>query len=601
MNTRLHYLFAVIYLFFISAFSSDAFGQGGVITTYAGGGTATASGVPATSAYIRQTGGVTVDGVGNVYFSDTFRTIRKIDPVTGTVTTIAGLMSGGWSGYTGDGGPATAAEITANWLCTDAAGNIYMSGVNRVRKVNVATGIITTVAGNGSMSYSGDGGPATAAGLPMVEGIWVDGANNLYVCSDKRVRKVDGVTGIISTVAGNGLATFSGDGGPATAAGVDATDICMNAAGELLITGRNHHRVRSVSTTGIITTIAGTGVGAASGDGGPATAAGLNAPYGIAIDVAGNIYLSFYWATGVRRIDAATGTISTVIGGTGSTSVSGTGALCTEVRPKQIASDPTGSIYGATNFQTIFKAVVTPTAFSSSIATFNSSSNCASSAFWVTTTVGGPSLSLQTYFGDGTDAIFPMTSSSCPLTPGFAYAFHSYAVGGTYTVKHVLLNAGVRVDSVTFSHTYALCREAQVSMFLDRNSNCVSDPTEYLNIGPVSVEVDSVGVPVDTVVTLGGLYYDMYGVNGDIYDFKVISHHPLFAPSCPTSGIVSDTVLGATSSQRKYIGFDCGGTGTDLIVSVSARASWFRATTSAWVRNYAASESSPRPTRWCQF
>jgi uncharacterized repeat protein (TIGR01451 family) len=593
MNRHRHSLVVVTFFFLFSTAWSDAFGQGGVVTTIAGGGTATGSGVPATSAYIVQTGGVTVDAVGNVYFTDTFRTIKKIDAITGTVTTIAGIMTGGWSAYTGDGGPATAAEITANWICTDAAGNIYMSGVNRVRKVDMATGIITTVAGNGSYTTSGDGGPATAAGIPFAEGIWVDGANNLYVCSDKRVRRVDGVTGTISTVAGNGSSTFSGDGGPATAAGLDASGICMNAAGELLITGRNHHRVRSVSAAGIITTIAGTGVSGASGDGGPATAAGLEAPYGIALDFAGNIYLSSYWASGVRRIDAATGIISTVIGGTGATSVSGTPALCTQVGPQQLACDAAGNLYGATDLHTIFKAAVVPAAVSATIATFNDNSNCASSVFWVTTTAGGPSMSVQTYFGDGTDAVFPMTSSTCPLTSGFAYASHNYAVGGVYTVKHVLINAGVRVDSVTFSHTYSLCREARVSLYLDKNSNCVRDASEYLNIGPVAIEVDSVGVPVDTVVTLGGLYYDMYGAGGDIYDFKVIAHHPLFTPSCPASGVVSDTVIGATSPREKTIGFDCGGSGTDLNISVYTRARWYQGKTYAWVRNYACDTVSP--------
>ncbi|MBX2906700.1 MAG: T9SS type A sorting domain-containing protein [Taibaiella sp.] len=593
MNIRLlHSLAGLFFLFFLVA-SGEAFGQGGVITTFAGGGTATGSGGPATGAYIVQTGGVTVDAIGNVYFTDTFKTIKKVDAVTGTVTTIAGSMTGGWSGFTGDGGPASAAEITANWLCTDASGNIYLSGVNRVRKIDIVTGIITTVAGNGSYSTSGDGGPATAAGLPFAGAIWVDPSNNVYVCTDNRVRRVDGTTGIISTVAGTGSTTFSGDGGPATAAGLDATGICMTAAGELVITGRTHNRVRMVSVGGIITTIAGTGSSTASGDGGPATAAGLSAPYGIALDGAGNIYLSSYWSTGVRRIDAGTGIISTVIGGTGGASVAGTGALCTTVRPVQLASNVVGSIYGAIDFNTIFKAVVTPAAFSSSIATFNSSTNCASSAFWVTTTAGGPSLSIQTYFGDGTDVIAPMTASICPLTPGYAYFNHNYAVGGTYTVKHVLINAGIRVDSVTFSYNYSLCREAHLSLYLDTNSNCVRDPHEYLNIGSVTVEVDSVGVPVDTVVTLGGLYYDMYGTSGDIYDFKIIAHHPLFTPSCPMSGVVSDTVIGATSSYEKTMGFDCGGTGTDLAVSVGARAAWFRAKAYAWVRNYACDTVSP--------
>lgn len=260
---------------------------------------------------------VAVDGDGNVLISDSSNgRIRKVSASSGLVTTVAG--TGNTSDDSGDGGPAVEAGFYAlpRGLALDNAGNLLITTYTRVRRVDAATGIITTVAGTSNAGFSGDGGPATAAALQEPSDVIIDGAGNVYIVDtgNHRIRRVDAVTGIITTVAGSGLATGAlGDGGPATSASLNRPQsIALDEAGNLLIADYYHFRVRRVdAATGVITTIAGNGATSASGDGGPASAAGLGAPAGIVLDDAGHLYLT---STGqVRRIDAATGIITTVV------------------------------------------------------------------------------------------------------------------------------------------------------------------------------------------------------------------------------------------------------------------------------------------------
>jgi type IX secretion system substrate protein/NHL repeat-containing protein len=241
--------------------------------------------------------GVAFDVFGNLYItnlSDNY--VRKIT-TAGSYYIFAGNGTGG---YTGDGGPATAAELhqTAGVAC-DMAGNVYISDYsnNRIRMVNTA-GIISTFAGGGS-SGLGDGGPATAAGLGSPEGLCFDGAGNLYIADlgNNRIRKVN-TAGIITTVAGNGTLGYAGDGGQATAAALQyPMGVSFDAIGNMYIADQSNDRIRRVSTAGIISTIAGNGYDAPSsggyaGDGGPATAAELNHPSGVGFDAAGNLYIA---------------------------------------------------------------------------------------------------------------------------------------------------------------------------------------------------------------------------------------------------------------------------------------------------------------------
>lgn len=280
----------------------------GYIYTVAGNGTNgySGDGGPATSAEISQATGVAVDTSGNLYIADLDNSvIRRVD-AAGIITTVAG---NGTAGYAGDGGPATSAELAFPFgVATDASGNIYIADTANdvIRKVNTA-GIITTVAGNGTAGYSGDGGPATSAELNTPISAALDTAGNLYIAdsANNTIRKVD-TAGIITTAAGNGAAGYSGDGGPAINAELDTPfGAALSPSGNLYIADSYNNVVRRVDTTGIITTVAGTGTAGYSGDGGPATSAELNGTYGVALDAFGNLYIADANNSVIRLVAAA--------------------------------------------------------------------------------------------------------------------------------------------------------------------------------------------------------------------------------------------------------------------------------------------------------
>jgi hypothetical protein len=274
-----------------------------------------------------------LDNAGNLIVADAQSAqIRKVDVKTGVVTTIAGT----WPGFFGDGGPATEARFDHPWgVAVDTAGNILIAdyGNNRIRKIDAASKKVTTVAGNGSADFSGDEGPAIASGLPLPNGVATDAAGNLYIADwanndVNRVRKVEAETGIIRTVVGTGHCSPVGDGGPATSAGLCAPfGIATDSSGNVYIADGTAGRIRMLAvSTGIITTLAGNegspGAGGFSGDGGPAGSAKLNLPSSVAVDEAGNVFIADTGNNRVRKIDAGSGIITT-IAGNGSPSSSG--------------------------------------------------------------------------------------------------------------------------------------------------------------------------------------------------------------------------------------------------------------------------------------
>jgi len=279
---------------------------GGTISTIAGmGGIGAYSGDggPATDAHLNFPQGVGVDKRGNLYIADQFNNvIRKVD-TSGIITTCAG---NGGIGFSGNGVPATDATL---WhpadVGVDSSGNIFFVDQDNsvVRKVN-SIGIITTVAGNDTAGYRGDNGPATAAKLNFPEGIAVDPAGNVFVADlyNHRVRKING-SGTITTVAGNGVSGFGGDGFAATAANLfQPSAVALDSLGNIYIADANNDRIRKVSPSGIITTIAGNGMYGTSGDGGLATAAELSTPKGVAVNSSGNVFIADFNNSKVREI-----------------------------------------------------------------------------------------------------------------------------------------------------------------------------------------------------------------------------------------------------------------------------------------------------------
>ncbi|HTS29083.1 MAG TPA: IPT/TIG domain-containing protein [Bryobacteraceae bacterium] len=279
--------------------------SGGNINTIAGNGTGgfAGDGGAATSAEIYDPQGIAVDSSGNLYIADTNNNVIRKVASGGSISTIAGSNLTG-AGYV-DNPVATNGQFSLPvGIAVDSSGNIYISessntngsvaGNNRIRKVS-SSGALTTYGGNGVVGSSGDNGPATTAHLSNPLGLAVDKAGNLYIADtgNHKIRRIAAGTGIITTVAGTGFAGFSGDGGPAINAQLNSpTGVAVDAAGNLYIADKLNFRIRMVSTSGIITTIAGKAASGYSGDGGPATSATLRFPTGVAVDSSGNVYVA---------------------------------------------------------------------------------------------------------------------------------------------------------------------------------------------------------------------------------------------------------------------------------------------------------------------
>lgn len=306
--------------------------QVGIIRNVAGNGNSLFSGdgIPASTAAIGSPYQISQDANGNLFIADTGTSrIRRVDAATGLISTVAG------GGVGNDGGLATQALLTSPCgVRVDASGNIYFSEScitssggagpsfttgNRVRRVDASTGIITTVVGNGLAGYNGDGILATSASLNLPAGIALDTQGNLYIADSQnhRIRRVNLATQSIATVAGNGVAGFSGDNNLAVLASLNnPVSVAVDAAGNLWIADLANQRIRKVdAASGIIRTVGGTGVAGFNGDGIPATAANLSFPLDLAADTSGNVYFSDGSNQRIRRIDGVTGVISTVVGG----------------------------------------------------------------------------------------------------------------------------------------------------------------------------------------------------------------------------------------------------------------------------------------------
>jgi DNA-binding beta-propeller fold protein YncE len=336
-----------------------------IITTAIGTGDKgfAGDGGPATEALLNSPFDVAFDRAGNLYFSDTFNhRIRRVEAATGIISTVAG---NGEAGFSGDGGPATAASLNEPYgVVVDRASNLYTADRlnRRVRRVDVRSGVITTLAGTGEVAYSGDGGPASQAGLAEPNGLALDPAERLlYIAdvADHRVRVVDLASGVIDTFAGTGVAEHGGDGGPAREARIfGARAVKIAPDGTAYILERQGSSLRAVdAATSIISTIAGTTGRGYSGDGGPAAAAVFDAPKEMALDRDGSLLIVDTENHAIRHIDRASGIVTTIAGGRRGSH--GDGGAATEAgldRPHGAVVGPEGAIYfGDTNNHRIRK------------------------------------------------------------------------------------------------------------------------------------------------------------------------------------------------------------------------------------------------------
>jgi uncharacterized repeat protein (TIGR01451 family) len=530
------------------------YAQPGYITRFAGTGAAGYSGDGglATAAEMTALGGVRVDNSGNTYIFAN-RT-RKVDQ-WGIITTIAGNGTS-----TADGIPATAADIIFDNgnIFVDNSGSIYFSERARIRKIDASTGIISTVAGNGATGISGDGGPATAAHVSIPCGIHKDASGNLYFsdANNARIRKVS-TSGIITTIAGQASGGSAGDGGPASAAWLNwPHGLCSDAAGNLYIADRWNNSVRKIDASGIITTIAGTGSPSFTGDGGPATAAGLNLPSDVCMDSHNNLYIADASNKRIRKITPA-GTISTVAGGgtlpSGTENVPATNT--TFDSPTRITIDHNDNLYitdaGLNKIFVLNGLGGTPIATTGNFSVYLRTT-CGNTEFTISPASYSPTLSVKTWFGDGhiQNDLFVYSNN--------AWFTHAYNMTGTYTVKHILFDGSSPIDSVSYSYINQFCRTFQVKVFVDENYNSIYDTaTDHLNVLPIVFAVDSSGITIDSVTSTSCLSYGIQAPVGTVYTFRPATLPAGLVVSSSGPGVVTYTVTAASVAPQGYLAVNC--------------------------------------------
>lgn len=457
-------------ILFLALFFCSVIGNAQTINTVAGNGTSgfSGDGGAATSAQLHSPTGIAFDATGNMYIADAFNhRIRKVNS-SGIITTIAGT---GVAGFSGNGGPATSAKLNGpTALAFDASGNLYIvdDGNECIRMVN-SSGTISTFAGIGTVpGYSGDGGAATSATLWAPKSIAIDVNNNVYIAdnANDRIRKVN-TSGIISTVAGNGTNGFGGDGGLATSANLNAPHgICVDALGNIYIFDSGNNRIRKVNSSGIISTFAGNGVAGYSGDGGLATSAQLNSGYipsllasNLSMDLSGNLYIPDIVNYRIRVVNTS-GIIST-IAGTGTTGYSGDGGPATSAKitnAEGVAVDGCGNLYIADYSNCRIRKVDMPCPVNAGPNTndYNSSGNfliCMGTQIGTTPIMGGLTYSWT-----------PNTALSCtncaqPVATNTATQVYTLTVNGTCctattsTVQVTTLTATPLTASITAVNT----------------------------------------------------------------------------------------------------------------------------------------------------
>nr|WP_286672297.1 cadherin-like beta sandwich domain-containing protein [Cohnella hashimotonis] len=432
----------------------------GKIITVAGTGTDGYSGDGglATLAELSEPSALALDHQGNLYFVDDFKRVRKVDKTTLKIITVAGT---GTSGYSGDGDLATAAQLKLpDAIVFDSHDNMYIGdNYGVVRKVD-ASGYISTVAGNMSGMDQGDGFPATSARLRSVLALAVDSHDNLYIAdqADNKIRKVDASTGIISTAAGDGTQGFSGDGDLATNAQIARPEgIAVDSDDNLYISDSLNNRIRKVNASGYISTVAGGGI---EGDGALATLAYLSYPTQLSVDAGGNLYIADSDESRIRQVDTS-GFITTVAG-TGTAGYSGEGGDATSAKlnqPYGTAVDSSGYLYIADGGNHRIRRVGPPS-HDTNLSGLHLSSGSLSPTF----TTGTASYAASVSNGVSSITVMPtardsgatVTVNGTPVASGSASSAISLSVGSNDPIEiEVTAQDGTTIQTYTVTVTRA--------------------------------------------------------------------------------------------------------------------------------------------------
>ena len=499
----------------------------GIITTVAGGGALLGSsgdGGPATSAALSYPAAVTLDSANNLFVADAgnYR-VRKVSP-SGVITTVAG---NGMPGFSGDGGLATNAALR---LCTDLCGGVATDrdgalfiadyGNNRIRKVS-KDGIITTVAGSGpsgvnGSSFSGDGGLATSAALYRPTGVVVDSAGNLYIADagNYRIRKVS-PSGVITTVAGNGTRGFFGDGVPATSAQLDfPKGLGLDGAGNLLIADSGNYRIRKIAPSGIVTTVAGNGMLGSSGDGGPATSAQL-VPNGMSTDGAGNVYVADGRAIRLLRPTSQSVLISAVTDAASQSAdpvspgkivvIYGAG-----LGPSDLIQNQPGTQFGGSQFATELGGTKVSVNGIAAPILYTSSTQVAAIVPYA---ISGTTTQVTvTYQGQASDAF---TVPVAPSAPSF-FTSNQTGAGQAAAINAVDGTVNAAANPVKIGGYISLYATGEGQTNPASVDGKIAGPTSAHPILPVSVTVDGIPATVQYAGSAPGLVAGLMQVNVEI-------------------------------------------------------------------------------------
>ena len=460
-----------------------------IITTIAGSDTASSlghggDGGPATCAAIIVPFGICVDKTGNLYIADNwFSEIRKVTLSTSIIDTFAGNRI---IGSVGDGGLAKNAQINGPFgICFDTAQHyLYIcdAGNHKIRRVDMSNDTIGAFAGTGINGYGGDGSPAINAKFSRMLGICMDANNNLYIgdWDNHRIRRVDGVTGIVTTIAGNGTGGFSGDGGAATVAELQKpTGICFDKCGNLYFTDEDNNCVRRVDiSNGTINTIAGNGIAGFGGDGGPAMSASFNHPTGIAIDSSGNLYISDYYNNRVRKMTFPDPFINISIPAGDSTCVGTPVTIYAAIGAGGTAPSFQWSVNGSVVSSTGSSYTYTPANGDNVSCILTSNSGCVG-----TPTVVSNTLHIATISASATPSVSISESATSPLCAGTPVVFTATpSYGGASPVFHWSINSILVTSTGSVNtYTYTPANGDNVSCTLTSSIGCLATTTANSN------------------------------------------------------------------------------------------------------------------------